>query len=41
MIVSIEFVEDKAVSLKLPEHIKEKVVETEAVIKGTNCCFIF
>ena len=34
MIVSIEFVDDKPVSLKLPEHIKEKVVETEAVIKG-------
>ena len=34
MLVSIEFVDDKPVSLKLPEHIKEKVVETEAVIKG-------
>ena len=34
MIVTIEFVDDKAVSLKLPEHVKEKVVDTEAVIKG-------
>ena len=34
MIVSIEFVEGKPVSVKLPEHIKETVKETEAVIKG-------
>ena len=34
VLVSIEFVEGTPVSLKLPEHIKEKVVETEAVIKG-------
>ena len=34
MIVTIEFIEGKPVSLKLPENIIEKVVETEAVIKG-------
>ena len=34
MIVSIEFIEGDAVSIKLPEHVKEVVVETEAVIKG-------
>ena len=41
MIVSIEFVDDKPVSLKLPEHIKEKVVETEAVIKGQTAASSF
>lgn len=34
MIVSIEFIEGTPVSLKLPDNIIEKVVETEAVIKG-------
>ena len=34
MIVKIDFIENEAVALKLPENIKEKVVETEAVIKG-------
>ena len=34
MLVSIDFVEGVAVSLKLPEHIKEKVVETEAKTKN-------
>ena len=34
MLVFIEFVDGNPVSLKLPENIKEKVVETEAVIKG-------
>ena len=41
MIVSIEFVEGNPVSLKLPEHIKEKVVETEAVIKGQTAASSF
>ena len=41
MLVSIEFVENKPVSLKLPEHIKEKVVETEAVIKGQTAASSF
>ena len=36
MIVTIEFVDDKAVSQKLPEHVKEKVVDTEAVIKDNS-----
>ena len=34
MIVSVEFIENNPVSIKLPEHIVEKVAETEAVIKG-------
>lgn len=34
MIVSIEFIDNKPISIKLPEHIVEKVIETEAVIKG-------
>ena len=34
MIVSIEFIENNPVSIKLPEHIIEKVTDTEAVIKG-------
>ncbi|MBV69363.1 MAG: elongation factor P [Pelagibacterales bacterium] len=41
MLVSVEFVEDSPVSLKLPEHIKEKVVETEAVIKGQTAASSF
>ena len=41
MLVSIEFVENKPVSLKLPEHIKEKVIETEAVIKGQTAASSF
>ena len=41
MLVSIEFVENKPVSLKLPEHIKEKVVDTEAVIKGQTAASSF
>jgi len=41
MIVTIEFVDDKAVSLKLPEHVKEKVVDTEAVIKGQTAASSF
>ena len=34
MIVSLEFIEGVPVSIRLPEHIKEKVIDTEAVIKG-------
>ena len=34
MIVSVEFIENNPVSIKLPEHIVEEVMETEAVIKG-------
>ncbi len=34
MTVSIEFVDGIPVSLKLPDNIKEKVMDTEAVIKG-------
>ena len=41
MIVSIEFVDDKPVSLKLPEHVKEQVIETEAVIKGQTAASSF
>ena len=41
MIVSIEFVEEVPVLIKLPEHIKEKVVETEAVIKGQTAASSF
>ena len=41
MPVSIDFIEGKAVTLKLPEHIVEKVVETEAVIKGQTAASSF
>ena len=34
MIVSVEFIENNPVSIKLPEHIIEEVTDTEAVIKG-------
>ena len=34
MVVSIEFIENTPVSIKLPEHLTEEVTETEAVIKG-------
>ena len=34
MVVSIEFIENNPVSIKLPEHIIEEVTDTEAVIKG-------
>ena len=34
MVVSIEFIENNPVSIKLPEHIIEEVIDTEAVIKG-------
>ena len=41
MIVSIEFVDDNPVSIRLPEHVKEKVIETEAVIKGQTAASSF
>ena len=41
MLVSIEFVDEKPVSLKLPEHVKEQVIETEAVIKGQTAASSF
>ena len=41
MIVSVEFVDGNPVSIKLPEHIKEKVVDTEAVIKGQTATSSF
>ena len=41
MLVSIEFVDNIPVSLKLPEHVKEKVIETEAVIKGQTAASSF
>ena len=41
MAVTVEFIESKPVSLKLPENIKEKVVETEAVIKGQTAASSF
>ena len=41
MLVSVEFVEDAPVLIMLPEHIKEKVVETEAVIKGQTAASSF
>ncbi len=34
MIVKIDFVDNDPVGIKLPENVREKVVETEAVIKG-------
>ena len=41
MIVTIEFIEGIPVSVKLPEHIKETVIETEAVIKGQTASSSF
>ena len=41
MVVSIEFIEDKPVSIKLPENIVELVSETEAVIKGQTAASSF
>ena len=34
MLVNIDFIDSQPVSVKLPENIKETVVQTEAVIKG-------
>ena len=41
MVISIEFVDNKAVSIRLPENITETVVETEAVIKGQTAASSF
>ena len=41
MIVSLEFIENKPVSIKLPEHIIEEVTDTEAVIKGQTAASSF
>ncbi len=41
MIISIEFIENDPVSIKLPEHIIEEVTETEAVIKGQTAASSF
>jgi len=41
MVVSIEFIENNPVSLKLPEHIIEEVTDTEAVIKGQTAASSF
>ena len=41
IIVSIEFIENNPVSIKLPEHIIEKVTDTEAVIKGQTAASSF
>ena len=41
MIVSVEFIENNPVSIKLPEHIIEEVTETEAVIKGQTAASSF
>ncbi len=41
MLVSIEFIENKPVSIKLPEHIVEQVTQTEAVIKGQTAASSF
>jgi len=41
MIVTIEFIENYPVSIKLPEHIIEEVTDTEAVIKGQTAASSF
>ncbi len=41
MLVSIEFIENNPVSIKLPEHITEVVTDTEAVIKGQTATSSF
>ena len=41
MVVSIEFIENNPVSIKLPEHIIEEVTDTEAVIKGQTATSSF
>ena len=41
MVVSIEFIENNPVSIKLPEHIIEEVTDTEAVIKGQTAASAF
>ena len=41
MVVSIEFIENNPVSIKLPEQIIEEVTNTEAVIKGQTAASSF
>ena len=41
MKVSIEFIDNNPVSIKLPEHIIEEVTDTEAVIKGQTAASSF
>ena len=41
MVVKIDFIESKAVGFKLPDNIKELVVDTEAVIKGQTASSSF
>ena len=41
MIVSVEFIENNPVSIKLPEHVIEEITETEAVIKGQTATSSF
>ena len=41
MVVTIEFIENQPVSIKLPEHITEEVTDTEAVIKGQTAASSF
>ena len=38
---TIEFIENNPVSIKLPEHITEEVIDTEAVIKGQTAASSF
>ena len=41
MVVSIDFIDNDPVSIKLPEHIIEEVTDTEAVIKGQTAASSF
>ena len=41
IVVSIEFIENSPVSIKLPEHIIEEIADTEAVIKGQTAASSF
>ena len=41
MVVSIDFIDNDPVSIKLPEHIIEEITDTEAVIKGQTAASSF
>ena len=41
ILVSVEFIDNNPVSIKLPEHIIEEVTDTEAVIKGQTATSSF
>ena len=41
MRVEIEFIDNKVVSVKLPEQVVEEIVDTEAVIKGQTATSSF